>query len=80
MAGGRPKEDLSSLPEGWYNDVLELYEKGGSDEEVKAMIWKWRKSFSNNLWDRWMKEEQEFWETIKIGRQLSAAWWSRNGR
>lgn len=80
MAAGRPKEDLSSLPEGWYNDVLALYKEGGSDSEVWAMIYDWRGTFSNNLWERWMNEEPEFWETIKGGRKLAEAWWNRNGR
>ena len=77
---GRPKDDLSSLPENWYNEVLSLYSEGGADVEVKAMIYEWRGSFSNNLWDRWMEEEVEFWETIKKGRLLAEAWWVRNGR
>ena len=77
---GRPKEDISSLPDGWYYEVLDLYKEGGSDSEVKAMIWEWRGSFSNNLWDRWLEEEKEFWETIKGGRMLEEAWWKKNGR
>ena len=77
---GRPKEDLSTLPEGWYNDVLRLYKEGGADIEVWAMIYHWRGSFSNDLWERWMKEEPEFSETIKAGKQLSEAWWVENGR
>lgn len=77
---GRPKEDITSLPEKWYNDILTLYAEGGSDEEVKAIIYKWRGSFSNDLWDRWLKEEPEFSETIKTGKILAAAWWHQNGR
>jgi hypothetical protein len=78
--GGRPKVGIESLPEGWHQEVLDLYEEGGSDVEVKAMIYKWRGSYSNDLWDRWMKEEQEFSETIKMGKSLSAAWWANQGR
>lgn len=78
--GGRPKEDLSSLPKDWHKDVLDLYQEGASDSEIKAMIYRWRGAFSNNLWDRWMDEEEEFWETIRMGRLLSEAWWNRNGR
>lgn len=77
--GGRPTTPLD-LPKGWQDDVLQLYSEGGSDVEIKAMIWRWRKSFSNNLWDRWMEDEPEFWETIKMGRILAECWWNENGR
>lgn len=77
---GRPKEDLSTLPDGWYNDVLELYKVGASDVEVKALIYQWRGSFSNDLWERWMADYQEFSETIKMGKMLSHAWWEKEGR
>lgn len=76
----RPPEDLTSLPSEWYRDVLALYEEGASDAEVKALIHKWRGSFSNDLWDRWLKDEDEFSETIKAGKLLSEAWWHKNGR
>ena len=69
-AGGRPAEDLSSLPEAWYADVLELYTQGASDVEAKALIYGWRGSFSNDLWYRWLKEEQELSECIENGRLL----------
>lgn len=77
---GRPKETLDSLPDGWYDSILKIYKVGASDVEVKALIYEWRKSFSNDLWDRWMEDEQEFSETIKVGRILSEAWWNREGR
>ncbi len=77
---GRPLEDLTSLPENWNNEIIFQYLDGGSDEEVKALIHKWRGTFSNDLWDRWLKEEPQFSETIKMGRMLSAAWWYKNGR
>lgn len=80
MTAGRPKEDLSELPNGWYNDILEVYRNGGSDVEVKALIYEWRGRFSNSLWDRWINEEPEFSKTIKMGRMLSEAWWTKNGR
>lgn len=78
--GGAPKEDLSSLPDGWYKHILSEYEEGASDEEIKAIIYRWRGKFSNDLWDRWVKEELEFSETIKTGKILAAAWWYKNGR
>lgn len=77
---GRPTEDLSSLPENWYNVVLDLYKDGASDVEVKSLIYEWRGSFSNDLWDRWLKEEPQFSETIKTGKLLAESWWSKTGR
>ena len=79
MSAGRPKS-VFDLPEGWYNDVLNLYSEGASDVEVKALIYQWRKSFSNDLWERWIEEEEQFSETIKIGKLLSEAWWNKAGR
>jgi hypothetical protein len=76
---GRPKAKLD-LPKDWQLEVLDLYEQGASDVEVKALIYQTRGSFSNDLWERWMKEEPEFSETIKIGKMLSEAWWCKAGR
>ena len=76
----RPKEDLSTLPKNWNKDILDMYEEGASDVEVKAYILRARGSFSNDLWDRWLKEEDEFSETIKMGRVLSECWWTKEGR
>ena len=77
---GRPKESIESLPEKWYHDILDLYRDGGSDVEVKALIYDWRGSFSNDLWERWMLEEPQFSETIKMGHILAQSWWMKNGR
>ena len=76
----RPKEDLTSLPDKWYDSILDLYKVGASDVEIKALIYTWRGSFSNDLWNRWINEEEQFSETIKTGKIISEAWWSKNGR
>ena len=77
----RPKQKVESeLWDGWYNDILELYKEGASDVEIKALIYERKGSFSNNLWERWMEEEPQFWETIKMGKLISEAWWNRKGR
>jgi hypothetical protein len=80
MQVGRPIEDLSSLPKDWYKEILSLYEEGASDVEIKALIYHWRGSFSNSLWDRWLLDYQEFSQTIKTGRLLAESWWAKNGR
>lgn len=84
MEPGRPKKTLNSvkekLPNDWYSQIINEYSEGASDVEIKAMIYKWIGSFSNDLWDRWMKEEPEFSETIKMGKLLSEAWWNKKGR
>lgn len=77
---GRPKQDLSSLPDNWHEEVLELYSEGAADIEIKALIYEWRGTFSCDLWNRWMKENDEFSVTIKKGRMLSESWWNKSGR
>jgi hypothetical protein len=76
----RPEETINDLPPEWKESVLNLYKEGASDVEVKALICNWRGSISNDLWERWMKEEPEFSETIKRGKLLSEAWWQKEGR
>jgi hypothetical protein len=76
----RPKESLNDLPENWKEIILDLYSNGGSNIEVKKLIYEWRGKFSNDLWDRWMKEESEFSETIKKGLLFEEAWWIKEGR
>lgn len=80
MPSGRLKEDLSSLPDNWQEEILALYAEGASDVEVKAQIWRWRGSFSDDLWYRWIREEAAFSGTIKKGQQLEKAWWQNQGR
>lgn len=76
---GRPKSNVD-LPDGWQQAIKDLYTEGASDVEVKALIRQWRGSLSNDLWDRWLKEEPEFSETIKAGQELSEVWWQKKGR
>lgn len=67
---GRPLEGIDTLPENWQDDVLDLYAEGASDTEIKSLIHDWRGSFSNDLWDRWMRENVVFYQTIKKGREV----------
>ena len=75
MPAGRPKKQLSDLPDKWYDTTLALYSVGASDVEIRAEL-----SIAQSTWERMLKEEEEFSITIKKGRQLSNAWWEQQGR
>lgn len=77
MKSGRPKIKLSDFQEGWQEKTLKLYSEGASDVEIRADI---LDCICHETWERLIKEESMFSETIKKGRELSAAWWQRKGR
>ena len=76
---GRPLEPFK-LWDNWNNEILGLYKEGASDVEIKSLIYFNRGSFSNDLWERWLRDSEEFSETIKAGKMLSEAWWCIQGR
>lgn len=71
----RPKKGLDVLPEGWREIILDMYTEGASDIEVMARI-----RISRDLFYRWLEEEPEFSDAIKMGHVLSESWWTRHGR
>jgi len=83
MRTGRPKIKINVLPIGWEEAILNLYNEGASDVEIRAYLAQNRidkNSFSDDLWERFINEEPEFSRTIKKGKLFSQAWWEREGR
>lgn len=74
------QKGYKALPQDWEEVLLSMYAEGASDAEVMRQIWEWRGSFSQVLWERWLKEEVKFKEVIEAGKILSQAWWEMNGR
>lgn len=65
---------LGRLPEGWQNQILNLYSAGCSDYEVMFEMKLHYRLF------RQLMADPEFAEVIEFGRQASRAWWERQGR
>ena len=63
MTSGRLKEPCELTPQ-QFSDILAQYKEGASDAEAKAYIYHVRGSFSNDLWDRWLLEEEIFSEAL----------------
>lgn len=82
MAIGAPKKKF--IPwDGWEDEILSLYSEGASDVEIRSLISKKMEGnpyCSNDLWYRWMKEEEILSETVKKGHDLCAVWWESEGR
>ena len=73
---GRPKKQISDLPDGWQESILSLYKQGGCDIEARAEL----DGMHEGLFYRLLKDEEEFSQTIKKGRLLAEAWWRRISR
>ena len=78
--GGRPKTLLEDLPDDWQSVMLQLYDQGATDIEVRAIIKVHGRCMSNDLWYRLRTEEPMFSETVKEGKILSEAYMTGLGR
>lgn len=76
----KTKKTIEVLPEKWEEKILEVYERGGSDNDVRSLIMSWIGTLSNDLWFRWLDEEPELIDIVEQGRVLSRAWWEEHGR
>jgi len=76
MAGGRPKDEvIDRLKEGWQTRFLEMGKDGCSDVEIRAEF-----GISDDLWYRWIAEDQEFSRTYKAAKAACHAKWEAMGR
>ena len=69
---GRPKIKLSQFPKDWKETLIKMGEEGQLDIDAKAYL-----HIFNDTFERLMKEEPEFLETISMMRQLSHVWWAK---
>ncbi|KKT87193.1 MAG: hypothetical protein A3J46_00260 [Candidatus Yanofskybacteria bacterium RIFCSPHIGHO2_02_FULL_41_11] len=71
----RPKKTTKDLPKNWKGLISREMREGASKQEIKIML-----GLSNDLFERLMKEDKEFSETMSYGVELSEAWWLKQGR
>jgi len=74
---GRPKKKLSDLPQGWQSKMEELASEGASDVELRISA---LDGISDDLWYRFIEEEEEFSRTVKRCHGLCQVWWEKVGR
>lgn len=76
MAGGRPRvEVIDRLAEGWQTKFVEMGSEGCSDVEIRAEF-----GISDDLWYRWIEEDDEFSRTYKKAKAACHAKWEQMGR
>lgn len=76
MAGGRPKDEvIDRLKEGWQTRFVEMGKEGCSDVEIRAEF-----GISDDLWYRWIAEDEEFSRTYKAAKIACHAKWEQMGR
>ena len=76
MTAGRPKIQLSDLPDKWQDKCKDLAAQGASDVELRGIL----NNMSSDLFYRLMDEEPEFSGTIKQCKALCEIWWQKKGR
>lgn len=73
---GRPKtEPMDRLKEGWQSRMIEMGAEGCSDVEIRADL-----KISDDLWYRWIAEDEEFARTAKAAKAACHAKWEEFGR
>lgn len=75
MTVGRPKITPADFPKGWQEHVIKEMSEGASQREIQGYL-----DISDPTFTRLVKEDEEFFRTIKKGLRLSALWWEKEGR
>ncbi len=71
---GRPETNPEDYNPNWQEEMIAAYALGKSDTHCKVNCFN-NHIVSNDLWDRWIAEKNDFSETVKKGHNLSMAWW-----
>ena len=72
---GRPKKTLDDLPENWQAILQEAGESGASKLECRHKL-----GISQDLWERFVREEPEFSVAVKRAEEACQVWWESLGR
>lgn len=75
MGAGRPIIELKNLPEGWEDIILTLSEEGASIIELSVEL-----GISRDTFYELSKRDEKFSDTVKRCKDLSEAWWTKQGR
>lgn len=73
---GRPKLKLEDLPQNWQSELPAMGEQGCSDVELRNYL----NGICHETWERLIKEEPQFSETVKIARLKCQVFWEKQGR
>lgn len=74
-AVGRPRKTLNDLPNNWKQLMLDSANDGGGRAEWQAIL-----GISNNTWDGWMRNLEEFKVAVEEAKTLCQVWWEKQGR
>lgn len=72
---GRPRIELSDLPDNWQQTLLDMSSEGASIVELAVELGISRDTFYNIS-----EREVVFSDTVKQCKELCEAWWLKNGR
>lgn len=75
MKVGRPAITIEDLPEGWKATILNEAREGAALIELAVLLGIHRETLT-----RLTEREKEFFDTINECKQLSEAWWVKQGR